>query len=114
MTGYHAVAGGTPAYRKEFVRSDIPDGPADFDDWVIRSVLKAEVPLFREARYLLAEETEIRDPSLYHSVLAAVADGNTTSGGIVLTCYSGAGFTQELATKPEYDVRLITIDDLYA
>jgi uncharacterized protein len=38
--------------------------------------------LFREARYLLAEETEIRDPSLYHSVLAAVAEGNNTSGGI--------------------------------
>ncbi|GAA4216006.1 AAA family ATPase [Microbispora amethystogenes] len=78
----HAVVGGTPAYRNEFVRGDIPAGPADFDDWVIRSVLNAEVPLFREARYLLAEETEIRDPSLYHSVLAAVADGNTTSGGI--------------------------------
>ena len=39
-------------------------------------------PAFREARYLLAEETEIRDPSLYHSVLAAVAEGNATSGGI--------------------------------
>jgi hypothetical protein len=39
-------------------------------------------PLFREARYLLAEETEIREPSLYHSVLTAVAEGNTTSGGI--------------------------------
>jgi AAA+ ATPase superfamily predicted ATPase len=78
----HAVVGGTPAYRKELVRGDVPAGPADFDDWVIRSVLNAEVPLFREARYLLAEEMEIRDPSLYHSVLAAVADGNTTSGGI--------------------------------
>lgn len=29
-----------------------------------------------------AEETDIRDPSLYHSVLAAVAEGNATSGGI--------------------------------
>ncbi|GII76237.1 ATPase [Sphaerisporangium rufum] len=78
----HAVVGGTPAYRKEFVRGDAPAGPANFDDWVIRSVLNAEVPLFREARYLLAEETEIRDPSLYHSVLAAVADGNTSAGAI--------------------------------
>nr|BFE82574.1 hypothetical protein GCM10020093_051750 [Planobispora longispora] len=78
----HAVVGGTPAYRREFVRGDAPSGPGDFDDWVVRTVLNAGAPLFREARYLLAEETEIRDPSLYHSVLAAVADGNTTSGGI--------------------------------
>ncbi len=45
-------------------------------------MLNPQTPLFREARYLLAEETEIRDPSLYHSVLAAVAEGNATSGGI--------------------------------
>ncbi|MEU6738239.1 AAA family ATPase [Streptosporangium sandarakinum] len=178
----HAVVGGTPAYRREFVRGDVPSGLDDFDEWVIRTVLNAEGPLFREARYLLAEETEIRDPSLYHSVLAAVADGNTTSGGIagyvgrksneiahplrvledshllvkepdlfrpnrsyyrvaeplviswgpstwhdsgardlltakgfdtrdtVLTCCSGAGFGTEAAS----DVRLVTIDDLYA
>ncbi len=43
-----------------------------------------QTPLFREARYLLAEETGIRHPSLHHSVLAAVAvaEGNNTSGGI--------------------------------
>ena len=78
----HAVAGGTPAYRRELVREDTPADLADFDAWVIRTVLNPQTPLFREARYLLAEETEIRDPSLYHSVLAAVAEGNNTSGGI--------------------------------
>src|SRR6266516_4952596 len=78
----HSVVGGTPAYRRELVRQDAPAGLADFDAWVIRTVLNPQTPLFREARYLLAEETEIRDPSLYHSVLAAVAEGNTTSGGI--------------------------------
>jgi len=78
----HAVVGGTPAYRRELVREDTPAGPPDFDPWVIRTVLNPQTPLFREARYLLAEETEIRDPSLYHSVLAAVAEGNNTSGGI--------------------------------
>lgn len=78
----HAVVGGTPAYRREFVGYDAPAGLADFDDWVVRTVLNPQSPLFREARYLLAEETEIRDPSLYHSVLAAVAQGNTTYGGI--------------------------------
>jgi hypothetical protein len=36
--------------------------------------------LFREARYLLAEETDIREPAIYHSVLAAIASGNTTNG----------------------------------
>jgi AAA+ ATPase superfamily predicted ATPase len=78
----HAVVGGTPAYRRELLREDTPANLADFDAWVIRTVLNPQTPLFREARYLLAEETAIRDPSLYHSVLAAVAEGNATSGGI--------------------------------
>jgi uncharacterized protein len=78
----HSVVGGTPAYRREFLRDDVPAGIADFDHWVIRTVLNTQTALFREARYLLAEETEIRDPSLYHSVLSAVATGNSTSGGI--------------------------------
>jgi AAA+ ATPase superfamily predicted ATPase len=78
----HSVVGGTPAYRRELVRQDTPADLADFDAWVIRTVLNPQTPLFREARYLLAEETEIRDPSLYHSVLAAVAEGNNRAGGI--------------------------------
>jgi len=78
----HAVVGGTPAYRREFVAFDAPDGLADFDAWVLRTVLNPQSPLFREARYLLAEETEIRDPGLYHSVLGAIASGNHTNGGI--------------------------------
>jgi uncharacterized protein len=78
----HAVVGGTPAYRREFVAFDAPDGRDDFDSWVLRTVLNRQSPLFREARYLLAEETEIRDPGLYHSVLAAIASGNQTNGGI--------------------------------
>lgn len=78
----HAVVGGTPAYRREFVAFDAPDGLPDFDAWVTRTVLSPQSPLFREARYLLAEETEIRDPALYHSVLGAIAAGNHTNGGI--------------------------------
>jgi AAA+ ATPase superfamily predicted ATPase len=78
----HSIVGGTPAYRREFVRDDAPAGAEDFDAWVVRTVLNPQTPLFREARYLLVEETEIRDPSLYHSVLSAVAEGNSTSGGI--------------------------------
>jgi uncharacterized protein len=78
----HAIVGGTPAYRREFVQDDAPINASDFDDWVVRAVLNPQTPLFREARYLLAEETEIRDPSLYHSVLSAVATGKATSSGI--------------------------------
>ncbi|MCL1898940.1 MAG: ATP-binding protein [Promicromonosporaceae bacterium] len=78
----HAVVGGTPAYRREFVRDDVPTDPADFDNWVCRTVLSPSSPLFREARYLLAEEPGLRDASTYHSVLAAVASGNSTRGRI--------------------------------
>lgn len=78
----HAVVGGTPAYRREFVEGDTPSGSEDFDSWVIRTALNPSSPLFREARYLLSEEPGLRDVGLYNSVLAAVAQGNSTSGGI--------------------------------
>jgi uncharacterized protein len=78
----HAIVGGTPAYRREFARDDSPADADDFDGWVQRTVLNRASPLFREARYLLAAETELQDMGLYHSVLAAIADGNTTNGGI--------------------------------
>ncbi|UYQ63382.1 AAA family ATPase [Streptomyces peucetius] len=78
----HAVVGGTPAYRRQFLADDVPGSPEEFDDWLCRTVLSPRSPLFREARYLLAEEADIRDTALYHSVLAAVAQGNSTRGGI--------------------------------
>lgn len=78
----NAIVGGTPAYRREFSRNDSPAGPDDFDSWVIRTALNPETPLFREGRYLLAEEPDTRDGALYHSVLAAIAEGNETRGGI--------------------------------
>jgi hypothetical protein len=78
----HSIVGGTPAYRSEFVADDVPDSRDDFDRWVIRTVLNPAIPLFREARYLLAEETDIREPALYNSVLGAIAAGNATRGGI--------------------------------
>jgi uncharacterized protein len=77
----HSVVGGTPAYRR-FVNDDAPESLDDFDDWVMRTVLDPATPLFREARYLLDEEADVRDSALYHSVLAAVAAGNSTRGGI--------------------------------
>ena len=58
----------------------------ELEDWLLqrprRTVLNPSVPLFREARYLLADEPDLRDTALYHSVLAAIASGNTTRGGI--------------------------------
>jgi AAA+ ATPase superfamily predicted ATPase len=78
----HSIAGGTPAYRREFVAGDSPASLVDFDNWVLRTVLNPQLPLFREARYLLAEEADIRDTALYHAVLGAIASGNATRGGI--------------------------------
>jgi len=78
----HSIVGGTPAYRREFAREDTPGGPGDFDDWVVRTVLSPTSPLFREARYLLAEESGLHDVGIYHSVLAAIASRNTQRGGI--------------------------------
>ena len=78
----NAVLGGTPAYRRQFLDDDAPASLDDFGDWLCRTVLSPLSPLFREARYLLAEEADIRDTALYHSVLAAVAVGNSTRGGI--------------------------------
>jgi AAA+ ATPase superfamily predicted ATPase len=78
----HSVVGGTPAYRREFVRDDVPAGLDDFDAWVCRTALSPRSPLYREARYLLADESDLRDRALYHSVLAALASGNATAGRI--------------------------------
>jgi hypothetical protein len=78
----HAIVGGTPAYRREFINHDVPEGLRDFDDWVARCVLNPAVPLFREGRYLLAEEPDLRDTALYHSVLAAIAEGHSSRGAI--------------------------------
>lgn len=78
----HAVVGGTPAYRTEMIRYDAPRGLDDFDDWVVRAVLSPGSPMFLEARYLLAEEPDLRDGALYHSVLSAIAEGNSGRGGI--------------------------------
>lgn len=78
----NAVVGGTPAYRRQFVRDDSPAGYADFYAWVCRTVLNPQLPIFREARYLLAEDIPARDPGLYQSVLGAIAGGNATNGAI--------------------------------
>jgi hypothetical protein len=57
----HSITGGTPAYRREFVAGDSPASLADFDPWVLRTVLNPQLPLFREARFLLADEADFRE-----------------------------------------------------
>lgn len=95
-----AIVGGTPAYRREYVQDDAPAGLDDFDDWVVRAVLNPARPLFREARYLLAEEPDLRETALYHSVLAAVAEGNATRGGI-------AGYIGRKATDLQHPLTVL-------
>jgi uncharacterized protein len=103
----HAIVGGTPAYRREYVRDDAPSSLSDFDSWVARTVLSPASPLFREARYLLAEDPGLRDPALYHSVLAAVAEGNTTRGGI-------AGYIGRKATDLQHPLTVLEDSGLLA
>jgi hypothetical protein len=89
-----------PPHRSEFARGDSPTGPDDFDDWVVRTVLNPETPLFREARYLLAEEPDLRDTALYLSVLAAVANGNATRSGM-------AGYLERKATDIAHPINVL-------
>jgi uncharacterized protein len=102
-----SVVGGTPAYRREYVQDDAPSGPDDFDGWVVRTVLNPALPLFREARYLLAEDPDLREPALYHSTLAAVADGNATRGGI-------ANYLGRRATEVAHPLSVLEVAGLLA
>jgi len=78
----YCVVGGTPAYRTEYLRGATPSSVKAFDRWVVEHVLSPASPLFREVRALLAEDPALRDTGLYQTVLAAVAEGNATRGGI--------------------------------
>lgn len=78
----YSIVGGTPAYRDGAAGGHGPGSVEDLGRWVAENVLSRFSPLFREARYLLAEEPDIRDNAIYHSVLSAVAEGNGTRGGI--------------------------------
>jgi len=77
----HAIVGGTPAYR-DLLRSDVPSSRRSFDAWVARAILDPASPLFREGRYLMAEEPGLADRALYHSILTAIAEGQTRPGQI--------------------------------
>ncbi|GII95005.1 ATP-binding protein [Sinosporangium siamense] len=76
------ILGGTPAYQTEYLQGVGPTSIDNFDEWVVEHILNPASPLFREVRALLAEDPALRDIGLYHTVLAAVAEGNATRGGI--------------------------------
>jgi uncharacterized protein len=96
----YSVVGGTPAYRDGAAGGRGPQSVADLDPWVAENVLSRFSPLFREARYLLAEEPGIRDNAVYHSVLSAVAEGNGTRGGI-------AGYLERKATDISHHLSVL-------
>ncbi|MGN9785646.1 AAA family ATPase [Nonomuraea sp. ZG12] len=98
----HAVVGGTPAYLR-FVGGAVPQGPEDFDDWVRRTVLDPGTPLFREARYLLEEEADVRDSPSTTPCWRRWRPATPH--------YSGVGFDGELSSEP--DVRAIGLAELY-
>ena len=96
----YSIVGGTPAYRDGVAGGHGPRSVLDLDRWVTENVLSRFSPLFREARYLLAEEPDIRDNAVYHSVLSAVAEGNGTRGGI-------AGYLERKATDISHHLSVL-------
>ena len=78
----HAVCGGVPGYYADMLDGDVPTGPGDFDDWIVRGPLSVTRPLLHEARHLLDDAPGLREKSLYVSTLAAITDGHTTTGRI--------------------------------
>ena len=96
----YSIVGGTPAYRDGVAGGRGPRSVTGLDHWVAENVLSRFSPLFREARYLLAEEPDIRDKAVYHSVLSAVAEGNSTRGGI-------AGYLERKATDISHHLSVL-------
>lgn len=77
----HSVLGGTPGYR-DLLTSRAPRRPGDIPRWVADGVLNPASALFREDEYLLTEDRSLTDRALYHSVVSAIANGNTSQSSI--------------------------------
>lgn len=75
----HALCGGTPAYL-DYCGGDTPQSLAELDSWVHRNLLNPASAFFREGRLLVGEESDLRDASLYLSVLTALSHGHTRRG----------------------------------
>ncbi|GAA1365456.1 AAA family ATPase [Catellatospora chokoriensis] len=69
----NALVGGTPAYPA--MSETAPHTLAEFDGWVVDRLLNPASVMFHEGDVLLRQQTEIADPALYFSVLAAISRG---------------------------------------
>ncbi len=80
----YAVIGGVIGYYTDMVDHDLPEGPADFDRWIVTRVLSPATTLHHEATTLLAEDPTLSaaSPTLHHSILGAIANGSVTAGKI--------------------------------
>lgn len=80
----YAVIGGVIGYYTDMVDHDLPEGPEDFDRWVVTRVLSPAATLHHEATTLLAEDPTLSaaSPALHHSILGAIANGSVTAGKI--------------------------------
>ncbi len=76
-----AVVGGAPGYR-DLLGGEAPGSQGEFVDWLAAGVLNPSHALFREADYLLTEDPALVDRSLYRSIVAAVAEGQTTQSDV--------------------------------
>ena len=69
-----AVLGGSPGYR--VMAPPPPTSVRTFDRWVVESIVNPAAALYREDRYLLAEDGRIADRAVYASVLRTIAGGD--------------------------------------
>jgi len=73
----HSILGGTPGYR-DLLPATPPKQMNDVGKWLAAGPLNPASALFREDDYLLTEERSLSDRALYHSVVTAIASGNTS------------------------------------
>lgn len=80
----YAVIGGVIGYYTDMVDHDLPDEVGDFERWIASRVLSPAATLHHEATTLLAEDPALSgaSPTLYHSILTAIANGSVTAGKI--------------------------------
>lgn len=101
----HALCGGTPAYL-DYCAGDVPADLTDVDGWVVRNLLNPASAFFREGRVLVGEEPDLRDVSVYFSVLTALASGHTRRGQLAAVLGRKEGTLAHPLTVLE-DARLI-------
>ncbi len=76
-----AVVGGAPGYR-DLLHGQVPASTDDFADWLASSALNPSHTLFHEADLLLTEDPTLADRALYASIVASIAKGHATKGGV--------------------------------